>query len=82
MPLFSFGRFTSGAVNGTRSLLGDEADPLILPRHRHRHHSAIPAKEVTKVALKLKYLYGLSSPDRIISIMNHRNINLCSDSKD
>jgi len=57
MPLFSFGRFFSGgASSGTRSLLDDEANPLILPHHRHRHQSGMPAKEVTKVALKLKHL--------------------------
>ncbi|RPB28956.1 hypothetical protein L211DRAFT_881447 [Terfezia boudieri ATCC MYA-4762] len=60
MPLFSFGRFFSGAVNGTRSLLDNEADPLILPHHRQ--HNAMPAKDVTKVALKLKYLIEAAVP--------------------
>ena len=80
MPLSSFGRFFSGTANGTRLLLDDEADPLILPRHRH--HNVMPAKEVTKVALKLKYLYGLSSLNEIISMMKCRNVNLYPDSKD
>jgi len=82
MPLVSFGRFFSGAANGTRSLLGDDTDPLILPRHRHSHNSAMLAKEVTKVALKLKYLYDLNSRDEIIFMMKHRNVNLYSDLKD
>lgn len=61
MPLFSFGRFFSATANGTRSLLDDEADPLVLPHHRHRQ-SGMPAKEVTKIALKLKYLIETAIP--------------------
>ncbi|KAF8439216.1 hypothetical protein BGX38DRAFT_1208331 [Terfezia claveryi] len=62
MPLFSFGRFFSGTVNGTTSLLDNEADPLILPHNRYSHHNAMPAKDVTKVALKLKYLIEAAIP--------------------
>lgn len=75
MPLSSFVRFFSGASNGTRSLLDDETDPLVLPHHRHKHSSAMPAKEVTKVALKLKYLYALNSLDEIISVMKQEVAN-------
>ena len=60
MPLHNFGRFfASGSSNGARLLLDEEIDPLVHRRHNHEYHSAIPAKEVTKVALKLKYLYAL-----------------------
>lgn len=82
MPLFSFGRFFSNAASGTRSLLDSETGLLILPRHGHGHHSAIPAKEVTKVALKLKYLYDLSSLVGIIYMLKLRNTDLCFASKD
>ena len=59
--MYSFGRFfASGSSNGARSLLGDEIGPLIHGRRTHGYHSVIPAKDVTKVALKLKYLYVLS----------------------
>ncbi|KAF8423098.1 hypothetical protein EV426DRAFT_603846 [Tirmania nivea] len=59
MPLFSFGQFFSSAANGARPPLEDEVDSLILPRHRH---STLPVKEVTKAALKLKYLIETAIP--------------------
>ncbi|KAF8477351.1 hypothetical protein BDZ91DRAFT_709107 [Kalaharituber pfeilii] len=42
--------------NSRKGRVDDETSTFLLPRHRHSHHSAIPPKEVTKAALKLKHL--------------------------